>query len=187
VRGQYSIDESERVAGYLGGCFDELYRGLGEGAARFDDDAVVVVTFELARTFGAVRTRFEDLLAHRAGTDPRPAWGASGVICDVLTEAISFDTSGALVLFATSMVVTPRLLVSLRDAAEGASASSGAPLVMATRAGADALLASSRRIADVSSRRGPIEDESWRTHAHRLESLVDAAGFSESFGLGITG
>ena len=183
----WSIEQSERIAGYLGGCFDELYRALGQAAPQLRDDAVVVVSFELAREFATVRVCFERLLAHRAGVDERATWGSSGVIESVLSDAVGDDDSGALLLYATSMFVTPRLLVSLRDAVELAPSASGGPLVAAARVGADALISASRHIGEVASRTLRDPGDTWRESANRLETLVDGAGFAESFGLGLTG
>ena len=98
------------VVAHLGDCFDATYRGLGELAPLMSNDAFVVVTHEMSRSFGEVA------LSMREYTNqplvPLP------VISALLARSNTLDPSGTLTLYAVAVVLGPRLLVSLRDALE---------------------------------------------------------------------
>jgi hypothetical protein len=177
-----SIEATESVAAHLAACFDALYVTLGGLAAGFSDDSAVVFTYELARRCGEQRRRFEELSAHRAGSSTQR--GEVPVIADVLVRGAREDESGALVLYAVSMVLAPRLLVSLRDGAEGAGEAEGGPLRARCQEAATMLVGEVRRIGEIAARSGPIDDDAWQASARLLEEMVDTAGFVESFGLG---
>jgi hypothetical protein len=180
------IDETERVAAHLAGCFDELYRSLGECAPGIADDGACVFSFELARQCGRLRDRFDDLAAHRAGTEPLapvPVPAISGCVARAVRE----DPSGALLLYGLSMVIGPRLLVSLRDATMLAGDAAGGPLRAAIEAASSTVISSSHEIAELTRRRGPVEEDVFRAGARSLEDAVERAGYAESFGTGVAG
>ena len=91
---------------HVASCVEAIYRGLGESAPTFTHDAYVVCLFEAARTFGAL---VHDL--RESPVEPHP------VILEIFARA-SDDPSGALSLYALSMVVGPRLLVTVADLGE---------------------------------------------------------------------
>ena len=93
---------------HLFGLYDALYRGLGTAAPACKNDALTVRTYELGRLFGA-----EALTLREAGCDAP----ASPLVLSMIEHASLEDPTGALVLFVVTMLISPRLLVWLRDLA----------------------------------------------------------------------
>jgi len=93
---------------HLFGLYDALYRGLGVAAPTCTNDALAVRTYELGRLFGA-----EALLLREDGYEAP----ASPLVLSMIEHAALEDPTGALALFVVTMLVSPRLLVWLRDLA----------------------------------------------------------------------
>ena len=91
---------------HLFSLYDGLYRGLGESAPQFTNDALVVRAHELSRLFGA-----QALQLRAMGCSEEP----SSAILAMLEHAHTEDPTGALSLFVVTMLLSPRLLVWLRD------------------------------------------------------------------------
>lgn len=159
------------VVAHLGDCFDATYRGLGELAPLMSNDAFVVVTHEMSRSFGEVA------LSMREYTNqplvPLP------VISALLARSNTLDPSGTLTLYAVAMVLGPRLLVSLRDALE---------IVSEPRARAifdEAQLVTVRqvrRVGELVAEPG-IDETSWLAGVRELGDMVEFGQNAESFGL----
>ena len=182
-----TITQSESLAGHLSGCFDALYGALGASAPRLGDDACVVALHECARAMGEVRNSFVDLLAHRDGVDATRALARPGVIGDVLYEAVEREPSGTLSVYLFTMVLAPRLLISLRDVVESAAGAADGALRQRAQDAANKLVGEMRRVSDV-VRQVPFADEHrFRAAANDLEERVCQAGYGESFGTGTTG
>jgi hypothetical protein len=177
-----TIEQSEHVVSHLAGCFDGLYRGLGTIAPRCSDDGHVVLAYELARAFGTQRHAFATLGAHRAGVEPEAV--EVPIIGAVLRRAHDHDPSGTLVLVAVSSVVGPRLLISLRDAAESASAAAEGPLRLVVHGARQCVIESMARIGTSAREVAPSPEGLWRSEVNELDQLVSQAGYGESLGLG---
>ncbi len=164
------VDE-RAVASHLLDCFDSFYRVLGEGAPTLRTDAYVVRVHEMSRAFGALALEVRE----RLGAAPR----RFALVDAVLRHALSSDDSGAMVLFCVSMVLGPRLLVSLNDAREVADEPWRTLWVRA----ADVVVAQVLAIGEVAKSQAPIEDPSWQLAARDLTETLDAAGYAESLGI----
>lgn len=159
------------VVAHLGDCFDATYRGLGELAPLMSNDAFVVVTHEMSRSFGEVA------LSMREYTNqplvPLP------VISALLARSNTLDPSGTLTLYAVAMVLGPRLLVSLRDALE---------IVSEPRAraifdeGQLVTVRQVRRVGELVAEPG-IDETSWLAGVRELGDMVEFGQNAESFGL----
>lgn len=159
------------VVAHLGDCFDATYRGLGELAPLMSNDAFVVVTHEMSRSFGEVA------LSMREYTNqplvPLP------VISALLARSNTLDRSGTLTLYAVAMVLGPRLLVSLRDALE---------IVSEPRAreifdeGQLVTVRQVRRVGELVAEPG-IDETSWLAGVRELGDMVEFGQNAESFGL----
>lgn len=159
------------VVAHLGDCFDATYRGLGELAPLMSNDAFVVVTHEMSRSFGEVA------LSMREYTNqplvPLP------VISALLARSNTLDPSGTLTLYAVAMVIGPRLLVSLRDALE---------IVSEPRAreifdeGQLVTVRQVRRVGELVAEPG-IDETSWLAGVRELGDMVEFGQNAESFGL----
>jgi len=161
---------SELAAHLLGGV-DTLYATVGEAAPTFTDDATVVWCYEAGRTFGDLTLSLREL----SGESPSQ-WP---VLREVLRSAIENDPSGALTVYALTMVIGPRLLVTWRDARERASEDERAWLDEAARRTVSTLQGAGALGLDPA-----IADEpTWATAARSLRDRLDEAGFGESFGL----
>ena len=159
------------VVAHLGDCFDATYRGLGELAPLMSNDAFVVVTHEMSRSFGEVA------LSMREYTNqplvPLP------VISALLARSNTLDPSGTLTLYAVAVVLGPRLLVSLRDALE---------IVSEPRAraifdeGQLVTVRQVRRVGELVAEPG-IDETSWLAGVRELGDMVEFGQNAESFGL----
>ena len=163
--------EDRALAQHLLDCFDSLYRHLGEGAPTLTSDAYVVRVHEMSRAFGALAL---DVRAH-LGAPPR----RFELVDAVLAHALASDESGAMVLYCVSMVVGPRLLISLNDAREVAAEPWRTLWVHA----ADVVLAEVLAIAQAAKGQAPIDDPHWQLAARDLTETLEAAGCGESLGL----
>ena len=162
----------ERTVEHLFSCWDAVYRTLGEAAPHFTDDAYVVALHEGSRVFGSVALRLREFLA-----PPVPA--PLPVIERVLRDAVAGDATGALVLYAMTMVVGPRLLVTLLDAR--AELGEGDELRHLIDGAAQATVAELRALASVLHDQAELTDPVWQGAARELVSLVETSGNAESF------
>ena len=182
-----SVEQSEAVAAHIAHCFDALYGSLGAIAPRCTDDGFVVALFEAARKFGEVRALFDELGAHRASATPSPVTTAGHTVRELLTSSIEADPTGALTIYLVTMVVGPRLLISLRDIGPTLNEASEGPLRQRTVVAGGVLVGEIRHLGDVARGHGAIEDESWQAAARAAEVAVTVAGYGESFGDGTVG
>ena len=159
------------VVAHLGDCFDATYRGLGELAPLMSNDAFVVVTHEMSRSFGEVALSMREYM--NRPLVPLP------VISALLARSNTLDPSGTLTLYAVAMVIGPRLLVSLRDALE---------IVSEPRAraifdeGQLVTVRQVRRVGELVAEPG-IDETSWLAGVRELGDMVEFGQNAESFGL----
>jgi hypothetical protein len=154
-------------------CFDTTYRVLGEYAPTFSNDAYCVRAYEVARAMGEVA------LTLREGLTEVPREDLSA-LATALADAAHGDPSGALALYCFSMVVGPRLLVSLRDAREYADLSDED--VAWSNGASKCVLAEMMAVGEVAKGQGPIDDDAWQEKARGLNRGLEDAGYAESFG-----
>ncbi|MHB1252057.1 MAG: hypothetical protein ACYC0I_08010 [Acidimicrobiales bacterium] len=164
----------DEVLAHVLSCFDALYRVLGESAPRLTNDAYVVCTYEMSRSFGDVALELRSAL-EREGSDPLP------IISAVLEHAVLADETGAMVLYAVAMVVGPRLLVTMVDARPSMEGDARS-LALLDRA-AEVCVAQMHRVGEVAKDQAPIEDPSWQAAARDLTTTLESSGKAESFGL----
>ena len=145
---------------HVAACVEAIYRALGESAPTFSHDAYVVCLHEASRTFGALAQGLRD-----EPVEPHP------VIMEIFARA-SDEPSGALSLYALSMVVGPRLLVTLADLDDR----SFDVVAEATR---HQLLACAR----LTSHPDSIDDPGFAEAARALVVLAESSGNAESFPL----
>jgi hypothetical protein len=162
----------DQILGRLFSCCDAMYRGLGEAAGSLSVDAFVVRTHEMSRALGATALELREALEGRVAAP-------LAVIEATLTQAAAHDPSGALVLFTASMVVGPRVLVSVRDAREALGPGPSGALCDRV---ADVLVREIHQIGEVARRHPVVDDEAWHGVARDLVATLDHAGFAESFG-----
>lgn len=154
----------------LAGATEAIYGVLGRRVGELRDDGYVVGLFEMARACGAASLALREA-AGVATVTPAP------VVADVLTRSIDADPSGALCVYATTMVVVPRLLVALRDARVARDDESLAPtLVQVT----DTLVGALRRLAEHAHDQEVYDDPEWQAAARALARTLDDAGYGES-------
>ena len=148
---------------HVASCVEAIYRSLGESAPTFTHDAYVVCLHEASRTFGALAHELRE-----APVEPHR------VITEIFARA-SDEPSGALSLYALSMVVGPRLLVTLADLADLAEPAFSA-VAEATR---HQLLACAR----LTSHPDSIDEPGFAEAARALVVLAETSGNAESFPL----
>jgi hypothetical protein len=151
-----------------------MYAVLGAGAVDLSDDAYVLRTYETARAMGEVALSFREYLGE-VETAMVPS------IQGVLVDALANDLTGAMVLFCFTMVVAPRVLVSLRDAREQIELSDGALDVL--NIASQVLIREMFAAGEVAKTEGVSEDRHWQEHARGLSETLEKTGNAESFGL----
>jgi hypothetical protein len=159
---------------HLFSCFDTMYRVLGAGAPDLSDDAYVVRTYETARAMGDVALAFREYLGEVDET-------MVSSMESVLVDALANDVTGAMVLFCFTMVVAPRVLVSLRDAREQVELDEAALEVV--NLGSEVLIREMHAVGAVAKSEGASEDRHWQERARGLSETLETAGNAESFGL----
>ena len=154
----------------LASAAEALYGVLGRRAGEVRDDGYVVGLYEMARSCGAVSLA----LRERAGVAivvPAP------VVVEVLERSIDEDTTGALALYATTMVVLPRFLVALRDARlDEVDPAHADALVQVT----DVVVGALRRLAQHAHDQEIYDDPAWQSAARALSVTLEDAGYGES-------
>ena len=168
------MPSSKEVAGHLFSCFNAVYEVVGESAPGFSNDAYVVRAHDLGRAFGALSL---DLRPYLDGTEP----AAPAALESVLRRAVASDESGAMILYAMSMVVGPRLLVSLLDAR--VALSNDDALYEQLNRASQVVVAEILATAESAKHQAPIEDPVWQAVARDLSSTLDHAGNAESLGI----
>jgi hypothetical protein len=168
------VADEREVMEYLFSCFDTAYAVLGAGAVDLSDDAYVLRTYETARAMGEVALSFREYLGD-VETKMVPS------IQGVLVDSLANDLTGAMVLFCFTMVVAPRLLVSLRDARERVELSDGALDVL--NIASQLLIREMFAAGEAAKTEGVSEDRHWQEHARGLSETLEKAGNAESFGL----
>ncbi len=156
----------------LAAAAEAIYPTLGAGAARVSDDGYVGGLHETARACGEVSLALRDAVG-RSTVEPTAA------VVEVLDAALDGDETGALAVYATTMVVLPRLLVALRDARE--LGDPVGPATLATLATAsDTVVAALRRLARHAHDQDIYDDPVWQAAARDLARILDDAGYAES-------
>jgi len=168
---------------HLAAIYDALYSSLGEGAPRATSDAAVVRLHEASRAFGelALELREGGVLPDDGGTDDG---GTDDVVPDALvaslvTRSLVEDPTGALTLYAVSMLLGPRLLVSLRDylVEEG---DQWRRTVM--QHGSDLVVAEIRATGQALAGEPLPDGPAWSLAARALVDALEDAGMAESLG-----
>ncbi len=157
---------------HVSGSLSSVYRALGELAPTLSDDAFVVATYEMSRNFGDV------VLQMREYTNVEPT--SVDVIDTALRQAVQRDVTGAMLLYAISMVVGPRLLVSLRDAQEVLVDERARALCAEAQ---DVTLRQVLAVGHLVRDRAPIEEQAWQDDAREIVALLEDSGNVESFGI----
>jgi hypothetical protein len=165
---------NEEMARHLLACYDTIYMALGESAPTLTNDAYVVRTYEMGRSFGALALEMRD---HTNAVHVSPI----GVLDAVLRHAVTYDDSGAMVLYAMAMVVGPRLLVTLLDAR--ANMAGDESLLALFNHGSEVVVSEVLATGEVAKNQAPIDDPSWQAAAFDLATTLDEAGNAESLGL----
>jgi hypothetical protein len=176
--------QSERVAGHLASCCGAVYESLGRCAPSLSNDALVVLAYETARTFGEIRSEFFELLAHRSRVDPLDVVRAVPVIGEVVERAVALDPTGSLALVSVATTIGPRLIISLRDASESASDAAEGPLRVRAQSSGQLLVAATYRVGEATRVVDGTDASMWRDALNEFDDLMTDAGFGESFGLG---
>jgi hypothetical protein len=159
---------------HLFSCFDAVYEVMGASAPTLTNDAYVVRTYETARAMGEVALRFREYLGE---FDVEPL----EIVREVLLEAVAGDVEGAMVLFCFTVVIGPRLLVSLRDAREQVALDDEALEVL--NFASKRLIAEMFAVGEVAKSAEPVEDEAWQERARSLGQMLDQSGNADSLGI----
>lgn len=155
---------------HLFGLYDALYATLGSRAGTFSNDAAVIRSYELSRLFG------EQALALRAQDCAGPTDAA---LTGLLAHAADEDPTGVLTLFFVTMVVSPRLLVWLRDLSESELPDEAGVMVRAGQALlVSSMYATGERLAEL-----PLVDTTLlETRVPELLGTLTALGWDEHLG-----
>jgi len=168
------VAEPREAMEHFFACFNTMYRVVGAGAPDLTDDTYVVRAYETARAMGDVALHFREYLGDVDETSV-PSMEA------VLMDALVNDLTGAMVLFCFTMVVAPRVLVSLRDAREQVELDEAALAVL--NVASQMLIREIHAVGAVAKSEGASEDSHWQEQARGLSTSLDRAGNAESFGL----
>lgn len=167
------MSNASDIGRHIASCIDGLYAGLGETAPTLTNDAYVVRAHEASRAFGSVSLGLREYLG---GLDQSPFV----IVEALLNNTADMDRTGALSMYATSMLLVPRILVSLLDAR---TACDDPELVALFDEASQVLIREIHAIGDVAKLQPTITDESWQLAARDLSEMLETAGFGESFGL----
>ena len=163
------MSEKARLAN-LSAVYGALYQVFGRAPPTVSNDGAVDRLYDVAVRSGK---RCHELREGGVTIDrPLPVVVAGA-------EAATEESSGALALYFFSMVVAPRLLVSLRDARYAEPAE---PWRAWLDGAANELVEMVNAVAESAKTMTAIDDEAFVARARDLRQLVDGAGFSESFG-----
>jgi hypothetical protein len=151
---------------HLLSLYDALYQGLGEAAPTFTNDALVVRAHELSRLFGAAAL---PLRSDDEYVEP------SAPVLAMLSHASAEDESGALALFVVTMLLSPRLLIWLRDVAEVEPDE-------LVNAGQELLVTSMHQTGAVLATQPPLEGENLEGVVQSYLEMLDSLGWGEHLG-----
>jgi hypothetical protein len=165
---------NREIAGHVLACYDTIYIVLGESAPTLTNDAYVVRTYEMGRAYGTLALELREFLEE-------PAVAPIPVLESVLRRAVAGDVSGALVLYAMTMVVGPRLLVSLLDARTALD--NDPRLTQLFNEASMVCVREIRATGEVAKDQAPIDDVEWQDLARDLSLTLDEAGNAESLGI----
>jgi hypothetical protein len=178
---------------HLAAIYDALYSSLGEGAPRATSDAVVVRLHEASRAFGELALELRDggvLLESQGSGDVVPHEVVphdvvphdvvpDDVVAPLITRSLVEDPTGALALYALSMLLGPRLLVSLRDYLAEED-DEWRRTVM--QHGSDLVVREIRAAGLALEGEPSPEGPAWSLAARGLADILDEAGMAESLG-----
>ncbi len=154
----------------LASAAEALYNVLGRRAGEVRDDGYVIGLYEMARSCGAVSLALRER-AGVASVAPAP------VVVEVLERSIDHDDTGALAVYATTMVVLPRLLVALRDARVDEHDPAFADVLVQVT---DVVVGALRRLAQHAHDQEIYDDPAWQVAARSLSRTLEDAGYGES-------
>ena len=170
---------SEWPAGrHLAAIYDALYSSLGEGAPRATADVVVVRLHEASRAFGELALELRDGGVLPDDVAPHDEV-ANALVASLVARSLVEDPTGALTLYALSMLLGPRLLVSLRDYLAEED-DEWRRTVM--QHGSDLVVREIWAAGQALGGEPPPEDPAWSLAARGLSDLLDQAGMAESLG-----
>ncbi len=153
---------------HVAGVFDALYQGLAAQSRRVSDDGVAVRLFVASRVMGDLA------LAARGAGDVAP----DPLVAEALEHAGLEDSTGVFTLYVFTMVLAPRLLVSVRDARDGdVDPEFDALLARA----ATEIVGQIGAVSDLLRRRTPDEIE-WAEAARAIVDTLESAGYSDHLG-----
>ena len=168
---------------HLAAIYDALYSSLGEGAPRATSDAVVVRLHEASRAFGELALELRDggVLLESQGTGDvvPPEVVPDDVVASLITRSLVEDPTGVLALYALSMLLGPRLLVSLRDYLAEED-DEWRRTVM--QHGSDLVVREIRAAGLALEGEPSPEGPAWSLAARGLADILDEAGMAESLG-----
>ena len=173
---------------HLAAIYDALYSSLGEGAPRATSDAVVVRLHEASRAFGELALELRDggvLLESQGTGDVVPHEVVphevvpDDVVASLITRSLVEDPTGVLALYALSMLLGPRLLVSLRDYLAEED-DEWRRTVM--QHGSDLVVREIRAAGLALEGEPSPEGPAWSLAARGLADILDEAGMAESLG-----
>ncbi|NNN02595.1 MAG: hypothetical protein HKL87_01150 [Acidimicrobiaceae bacterium] len=154
---------------HFAGVFDALYEGLARASQSVYDEGVCVRLFVASRVLGALA------LEARGSGEVVP----HEVVTATLEHALSEDEEGYFTLYVFTMVIGPRLLVSLRDDLERGV---DEPTAEAWAAASDAVIGQMNAISAFLRRRSAPETPSWAPAARALVDTLESAGYSDHLG-----
>ncbi len=154
----------------LASAAEAIYAVLGRRAGEVSDDGYVVGLYEMSRACG------EASLALREAADVSTVTPNTAV-ASVLDQSFDDDGSGALAIYATTMVVLPRLLVALRDARVGPTDSALTETLVRV---STTVVSALRRLAQYAHDEDIYDDQEWQSAARALSKRLDDAGYAES-------
>lgn len=164
---------NQRVVAHLLALFDGVYYALGHAAPTLSNDAYVICVHDLSRIFGEVALELRSI-------DNDEVTGPWPIVEGVLSAAHHNDETGAMLLYAMSMVVGPRILVSLLDARTVVDSEE---LRTTFDAASQRVVSSIHAIGEVARHQPVIDDEAWQLAARDLSEMLEMAGHAESFGI----
>ncbi len=154
---------------HLAGVFDSLYSELATSSRVALDDAVAVRLFVASRVMGdfALRARGGDLVP------------SDSLVRAALEHAREEDSSGVFTLYVFTMVLAPRLLVSLRDDLARRPDEATSALWAAA---SEAIIGQISAMSRVMERRPATDSVTWAPAARSVVETLESAGYSDHLG-----
>lgn len=154
---------------YVASLYDALYRSLGEAAPRAQVDSVAVRLHEASRALGAV------VLKYRTPPEIVP----HSLVLALMNRTIEEDPAGIFTLFALTMVIGPRILVTLRDAQE---TQIDQEIREKWSGDSQVLLQVMHDCATTAGALERIDDPTWAVVARAMEVELEGAGYADQLG-----